>query len=498
MPLDTSIPAQVQVPQFNGLAALGTVQQFQQRKLQQQQLKQQLAANQAASEAVKQSIDPATGELDQAKFANLLSQGAGAYNLPEYMKKSVDLQNAQTQGKTQKFDLAQKQFGYWNGQLGALMSNPKATKDDVINSLANALQAGMITPQQAQQEAANIPQDQAALPAYLKNHWMSLQSAKDQVALLPQGGTVNTGGVTQFTNRDPITGQWSLAGGLQNTLSPGEASANVQGVTPGGTPYQITKAQQLAGQVPGQAPAQGQGYTGRYNAPQTGDLPQGAMQTGLAPGQQAALTAQGSTSNQAAQVLHDASADAPMRINLLENARSSLENIDTGPGSDWRNTAKSFVNSLSPGVAQKLGIAGDVQDYDEFKKILTNYASSISGSIGSGTDARLNAAVTGNANPGISKLANQDILTKTIAAEKMRAAQDYAFQQSGQTTDKFNQWQSQWNKNVNPDAFVFTSMTPEQQQSFIDRKTKDGSLPAFKKDLATLVRSGVLTPPGQQ
>ena len=243
---------------------------------------------------------------------------------------------------------------------------------------------------------------------------------------------------------------------------------------------------------PQQGTAPGQGYTGRY---QQSGVP-GGVQTGLSPSQQSALTAQGSTANQAAQELHNAAADAPMRLNLLEQARDSLSGIQTGPGTDWRNTAKSFFNALAPDMAKKIGWTGDVQNYDEFKKILTNYASSVSGSLGSGTDARLNAAITGNANPGISKLANEDILTKTIAAEKMRAAQDYAFQNSGQTTDKFNQWQSQWNKAVNPDAFVFTSMSPQQQQAYLKRQTP-AQMAKFKSDLGNLVRAGLIQMPGQ-
>ncbi|WP_176025796.1 hypothetical protein [Burkholderia vietnamiensis] len=312
---------------------------------------------------------------------------------------------------------------------------------------------------------------------------------------MPKMQIVNTGGQTQIVATNPLTGVPTITGTLNNTLTPGESAQNVDVVDPStGAHYAITKAQQLAGWAPGGAAAPG-GYSGRYNGGAQGGVP-GGIQTSLGPGQQAALTAQAGTSNAAAQTLHDAAADAPMRINLLETARDALSGINTGPGSDWRNQAKSFINSLAPGVAEKLGWTGDVQNYDEFKKILTNYASSVSGSLGTGTDARLNAAVTGNANPGISKLANEDILTKTLAAEKMRAAQDYAFQQTGLTTDKFNQWQSQWNKAVNPDAFVFTSMTPTQQQAFIKRQSPQ-QLAKFKSDLGNLVRAGVIQLPGQ-
>jgi hypothetical protein len=311
---------------------------------------------------------------------------------------------------------------------------------------------------------------------------------------MPQMQAINTGGTTNIVAIDPMTGQPTVTGTMQNTVSPDTLVQNVDVVGPDGAHYAITKGQQLAGMTgqPGGTTAPGQGYSGRYQ--QTG-VP-GGVQTSLGPAQQSALTAQGGSSNTAAQDLHNAAADAPMRLNLLQQARDSLSGIQTGPGTDWRNTAKSFFNALAPEMAKKIGWTGDVQSYDEFKKILTNYASSVSGSLGSGTDARLNAAITGNANPGISKMANEDILAKTMAAEKMRAAQDYAFQNSGLTTDKFNQWQSQWNKAVNPDAFVFTSMSPQQQQTYLKRQSPT-QMAKFKSDLGNLVRAGLIQMPGQ-
>lgn len=213
----------------------------------------------------------------------------------------------------------------------------------------------------------------------------------------------------------------------------------------------------------------------------------------MSPAAQSASASQGATSNTAAQTLHDAAADAPMRLNLLSQARDALAGINTGPGSDWRNQAKSFFNALAPDTAKAIGFTGEVKDYDEFKKILTNYASSVSGSLGTGTDARLNAAVTGNANPGISKMANEDILAKTMAAEKMRAAQDYAFQNSGLTTDKFNQWQSQWNKAVDPQAFVYDSMSPKQRRAMLERMSPQ-QVQQLRSNYNALVNQGIIQP----
>jgi hypothetical protein len=220
----------------------------------------------------------------------------------------------------------------------------------------------------------------------------------------------------------------------------------------------------------------------------------------LGPAQQAALSAQGTSANAAAQELHNSAADVPMRVNLLQQARDNLSGVQTGPGTDWRNTAKSFINStpLAGEITKKLGIDPDnIKNYDEFKKIMTNYASSVSGSLGSGTDARLNAAVTGNANPNISKLANEDILTKTMAAEKMRAAQDYAFQNSGLTTDKFNQWQAQWNKVVDPQAFVYDSMSPKQRRVLLDRLSPQ-QVQKLRDGYNALVNQKIIQPAGGQ
>jgi hypothetical protein len=94
-------------------------------------------------------------------------------------------------------------------------------------------------------------------------------------------------------------------------------------------------------------------------------------------------------------------------------------------------------------------------------------------------------------------MANEDILAKTMAAEKMRAAQDYAFQNSGLTTDKFNQWQSQWNKAVDPQAFVYDSMSPKQRRALQERLSPQ-QLQQLRNSYNSLVSQGILQPNGGQ
>lgn len=496
--IDPSIPLGIQ-PQKTGLEAMQAPIQTAQGLLALRQNTMRLNANQAISDAYAQSVNP-DGSVDFNKLQSLASQnGAGAF-LPEFMGQIANQRNSQLQYDTGKLELAMKQQSDIRNRIGSLALDPNLGKGDmsqaIVTQISEAAQNGTLPMDQAIREIKSIPSDPGAQAGWVRQHLMNSLTGEAKIrALMPQVQTIDTGGQVNIVPLNPMTGApQGQVTTLAKSLTPGEATQEVQGVTPEGTPYAVTKQQWLNGAG---APGASGGYTGRFDqSGSSGGMPAGAMQKGLSPGQQSALVAQAGTSNTAAQTLHDAASDAPMRINLLNQARDALSGIQTGPGTDWRNQAKSFFNALAPDTAKAIGFTGDVKDYDEFKKILTNYASSVSGSIGSGTDARLNAAVTGNANPGISKMANEDILAKTIAAEKMRAAQDYAFQNSGLTSDKFNQWQSQWNKNVNPDAFVFTSMSPSQQQAFIKRQSPQ-QLQKFKSDLGNLVRAGVIQMPGQ-
>ena len=513
MPLDPSIPLGIN-PQQNGLAQLGQTVDTARGLVGLQSASQQLGANRVISQAYQQATDPESGQVDFGKLQALATQGGAGAFLPDFMAKIATQRNQQLQYDTGKLELALKQQSDLRNRLGSLMASPAFGKSDmsgdIISAMGQAIAAGTLPVNIAQQELASMPKDAPSQAEWIKQHFLNSVSGEAKIqAMLPRTQIVNTGGQTQILNVNPLNGQPSVAGELKNTLTPGEAATEVSGVTPEGTPYTVTKAQRLAQLQDGVSPNTPQtGYTGRFPgtpATQNG-LPAGAMQTGLSPADQArqaaGATAQAQQSATAAQGLHDAAADAPMRINLLNTARDALGQIQTGPGTDWRNTFASALQS-TPALGDmltKMGVTdpSKIASYDEFKKILTNYASSVSGSLGSGTDARLNAAITGNANPGISKIANDDILVKTIAAEKMRAAQDYAWQNSGNTPDKFNQWQSQWNKSVSPEAFVFVEMNPTQQKEFLERQQKAGTLKSFKAGLGNLVRSGVIEMPGGQ
>lgn len=507
MPIDPSIALGVKTPE-----PFAALQQPIQTAATLQGLRQnqtRLNANQAISEAYRQSVDPNTGEVDFGRLQSLASQnGAGAF-LPEFMGQIAQQRNSQLQYDTGKLEQAYKQQQGVRGVVGSMALDPSLGKTDMSQNIAQQIvgmvQSGLLPQDMAIRELKGIPGDPSQQKAWVTNHLLNSLSGEAKIqAMMPKVVTADTGQGTAFLNQNPLTGEMTPNTFVGKGMTQSELATPKTITMPDGSQRQVTTQQWLqmmnggapAGAPGGQPSPSGADYTGRYpTGGNTGAAP-GTLSS-LSPAQQSALSAQGGSSNTAAQDLHNAAADVPMRLNLLQQARDSLAGINTGPGSDWRNTAKSFFNAMAPETAKKIGWTGDVQNYDEFKKILTNYASSVSGSLGSGTDARLNAAITGNANPNISKLANEDILAKTMAAEKMRAAQDYAFQNSGLTTDKFNQWQSQWNKAVDPQAFVFTSMSPAQKEDFIDRQKKAGTFAKFKANLGNLVRNQLIQMPGQ-
>lgn len=510
MAIDPSIALQTQpVVQQGALSSLsgtlGLANQAQTLK----QNQQQLQANQVFSQAYKDSTDPQTGNVDFNKLQALASKGGAGAFLPQFMGQVAQQRNAQVDYDTKKIDLALKAQTDIRSRVGALMSDPQLGQADISKTIANqvveAVQGGTLPPQQGLQFINSIPTDPRQQQAWVKQHFLSSLDGEAKLkAMLPQTQIVNSGGQSNIINIDPLTGQPRQAGAIQNTLSPEAATSPVGVVDPQtGAPMAITR-EQFASQAGGGLP---QGYNGRYpgaqQAPGAGQAPQG-VPTGLAPADQASQVTGATTAAQgaagAAQTLHDTVADAPVRIGYLKDAQTALGNIQTGPGTDWRNQLASALQS-SPGLGEVLKSAGvvdptNIQSYDEFKKIMTNYAGGISAASGTGTDSRLNAAITGNANPAISKLANEDIIVKTIAAEKYRQAQDYAFQNSGVPPQQFNQWQSQWNKKVDPSAFAYASMNANQQQAFLDRLNKQGTKAVnnFKSQFAGLVRQGYITP----
>jgi hypothetical protein len=424
--------------------------------LQQEAMRQQMGANVAASDAMKQAVDPVTGQIDQAKFATLMSQGPGAYNLPTYLKNATDLQNAQLETQNKQFDLQQKQLNFWNGQLGALVQKGQnASTNDIINSLAGGIRLGMMTPAQAQQYAESIPSAPAERAEWVKQHWIGLQSAKDQANLLiPNVQTIDTGGGVNIVPIDPLTGQPKGAvTNFQKNLSPEAAAQRISAFNP-------TTGQQ--GTV-----SLGSTVQGGANAFLPTTPPMGA----------------GKVADAAADRYNSLVAAASVAPTTINGYNRAIEALDAAQLSGkMANTAL-----IIPSMLQSLGLqdeGGKVENYQSLKKYLANTAANAAAAAGySGSDARLSSFTQGQPDPETMNPAALRSAIKYVAAlesgvlAKGNAAQEWMAARGGNAAT-LPEFERKWANAFNPDVMELRNMPSAEQQSYIS-----GLTPTKKKAL---------------
>jgi hypothetical protein len=98
-----------------------------------------------------------------------------------------------------------------------------STPQLAAQSAADGVQQGYWSMADAQKKIAAIPQDPAQYAQWRLQQLGALVSAKDQLeASKPVLGTTNTGGATNYTSRDPITGAVTTNGSVAMTATPGE------------------------------------------------------------------------------------------------------------------------------------------------------------------------------------------------------------------------------------------------------------------------------------
>lgn len=459
MPIDTSIYGQIQQPNPMQSAsnAVGLAGQITQTK----QAQQQLQARQGLSDAYAQATDPTTGQVDRSKLSSIVSQDPRTAWMTADVQQGANTaaQGAQMLDQNTWSTAVQKQnYAY---QLASSLSG--STPDQARSVFQHARDVGLIPPDQEAQLEASIPTDPAQMGAWSQGLQQRTMSGLDQLhAYSKQLGFVNNGGQTlpYQTNPNAPGGVGPMAGAqpIQNTLTPGEQGALVQVQQPDGSMKWVPAGQVRA--ASGAPVAQGgSGYTGRPAQPMTA-----ANAPATTIGQQAGATqsAQVYTNDQAA------GNAAPTNIANLQAARDAIVSAGgTGPGTAGLNNVKSWL--VSHGMAQ--GDADKVASYDEAMKLMTQYANTQSAGMGTGTDARLDAAIKGNPNPALSTKANVSILDRNMALEKMAQDRQVAFQASGLTPDKYQSWLPTFQKTHGIAVYQFDSLTPDQQGAYLKSLT---------------------------
>lgn len=437
---------------------------------------QQQQANVAASEAYKQATDPATGQIDYNRLTALLSQGAAAYNLPQIQAQINEARNSAQQYDTSKLEMAKKRTDLLSGGFGGLLASGNVTPQAVMQIASQGIRQGLFTPEDAVSFTSDMPTDPAQLTNWAKQKYVGFSTDASKLqSLMPQTQVLNNGATQQIMAIDPLTGQPKVTGAINNTMAPGEAATPTQIFDPStGTMRMITK-----GQFAGMAPA-GQGtQSGYYPDTSGGSLGTGRLQpiTQGPPGIQAApalgaqvgaeVTAQGNSSD-ALNLRRQAEA-APQSIYQFQNMRAALADINTGPGTDWRNTAAAFATGLSPEIAAKIGIDPQkIASQEEFKKYATQATQATLSGLGEGTDAKLASAYAANPGVSLSKLGNQQLIDVLIAGQQAIQAKNQAWQNSGRPPEDYGKFSTQWVKDVDPRVFAAQNMDNAQVQKMVN------------------------------
>lgn len=490
--IDTSSYAPPPNP-ANPVSTLAGVAQIQNLRNQNRLFQQQYNTNMGLGRIYKEAINPETGMLDTGKVNALISQDPNVtLALPEAIQNSQQAQQRNIQINSAQLQNAQQHLETLTKYLTPILSNPKATSADVANALAHAQTTGIASPQQVIQTWASLPRDQngqideGQIHDWAQANLMRVMSAQEQLnAISPAPTAINTGGQTQLV-RTPQVGQPSLAGSLPNTLPPTTQVFNPQ------TNQMEFLGSQGAG---GQPPAGPSSPNGGPAAAAGGGLLAAAPPLG-AP-EAAAVTAHQSA--QQGVDLQRMADQVPQSKALLGNLEGDLKQFTSGPGTDWKRVAASFVNANNPFGA--IFDLSKIASQDEFNKQALQLAQSQFQALGgTGTDAKLDSTLHTSPNIALSKMGNQGIINMLKGNQDAIAAKNQAWQkwlQEGHGPQTYGEFSTQFNKQYDPRVFQSVYNTPEDNKKMLAGMNK-GEKQAFLNSYRTAITNGwVKLPDGQ-
>lgn len=198
----------------------------------------------------------------------------------------------------------------------------------------------------------------------------------------------------------------------------------------------------------------------------------GGIQTGLGPGQGAAIEKSGASSADAAIRLRDAADVAPMLKSTLGNLEEHLNSFTAGPGADWTRVGKAFVNRNVPLPNSWKFDPQSIASQEEFNKQALNLAQQQFQTLGgTGTDAKFSSAFETNPHETLSHLGNQGVIRLLKGNQDAIVAKNQAWmnwkRQYG--PDSYDEFAQDFNRRYDPRAFQFKYMTKTERQKYVDR-----------------------------
>jgi hypothetical protein len=495
MPLDTSIALNASAPApINPLQQALQVAQYRAYNANGLAAQQGLDANRAISRAYQQATDPTTGQVDNNKLMALISQDPSAGFKMGDVVQGINTQRQQQQTLA-RGDIAlnnDQRDNYASGtkfltqQMATVdPKDPNAAKK-IIDIGTAAVQQGHIPAAMFKSVVAQFPDDASQWPQFIQKRLASFQDPGAQLgSITPQTGSVNTGGGTQFTNTDRLTGKVTPTTFIANTVSPETAAQQVSVTDPDGTKRlvpmsSVLQRQGMGGVLPQQGAPQAVG-SGRY---QGGD---GSFQTAPAAGVVDANQKANAAGGDILVSDQQSNAQSGSRINMLQSAGDALAKAQTGTGADKLQAIKGVVAMLG-------GPADAAADYDKANKYLTQYAQQKAAGMGGGTDAQLAATVSGNASTKISNLAAQDVVKVNMGLERMEQARMKAWESANLPPSDYAKWKSQFGSTMDPRVFVADQIDPSKVQGMV-KKMNPKEQATFRTQYNWAVQNGFINGP---
>lgn len=421
---------------------------------------------QAAGQALQQSIDPGTGQVDFDRFNKLIQSNP---KIAPYAQQAVtDALAARGQGIQNTTGQTSLNAAYTQNLRKVIASVPRGPNQaqQVISAIGKGASMGLYPAQTAAAFVGGQALDDGTSMADLvKQAAIGSGDASAQNAQFGEVANIDTGAQIQPTAINRVAGTTAPVGApIPKELTP-ESAASRQTVVVNGAPGSVPASALV---TPTGQPRPDNGITG----------PHGEVKTGFSPAEQAAGAATGSgLAGMGLQIVQRAS-KVPDNKAALGNLEGLLDtpNLVLGPQSEGWNKMQQLAAQygLAKPGSQPANAAAAKEEMTKLAMMIAQNQFQAMG--GTGTDAKLDSAMHTSPSEFLTKQGNKNIVAMLKGNED--AYQHYAeawqkWQDAGHGPESLGQFQAQWNRIYDPRVFQSAYMTPAARQSMLNGMTKD-------------------------
>lgn len=479
-----------------------------------------------AGKAVQGALND-DGTIDQNRLASALrGTVAGSMKAIPTLDALQKLRQAGFAADQSGLETFQKRMALTNHLFSGLASKENPTIQDVLDVAGKAMDPGLdakkygitapvimgtlkqfygpngkpLTSQQIRQKALEIQTQAATTSEILGQH-----SPGVRVVQTPQGVQFQPAG----TASNPAYTETPYG------IAPNEKVVDTNQFLPNGKPNPNFNREVMVGQQPMPKPQPlnappvrqalegmtGYKVEGPETSPDTGKPIRGfedrwsdtgqLRPRGFAVGQQPGYTQEAQAGANAANTLMTAANEIPMTKSILDNLEHDLTKFTSGQGADWTRVAKNFANRNipMPDSWKKEGAIFDAKSLasqENFNKLAQQLAQAQFQQLGgTGTDAKLNSAMSTSPNEYLSALGNRGIIrllkgNQDAIAAKYKEWLDW--RKAGNPPSSYGEFSAWFNDHFDPKVFQFKYLSPKDRQEYLNGMDPDAQQ-KFLRDL---------------